>query len=1465
MTLSAVIEVGLDGSKVAEGVAPITRTLENFGKTAQRVGQEAGAAMGKVGDGADKSSAKIEAATRNMISSLERRIAAATATAAGGEREYLEIIARQRGINLERINPYLKQLDDLKNKQVAVGMSAAAMNNAMRNVPAQFTDIVVSLQGGQKPMTVLLQQGGQLKDMFGGIGPAAKALGGYITGMITPVGLAAAAIAGLGATYYFGAQEAVKFKKQIAASGGAAGLSANQMIALSERISAIGVGTQSLAVDSLNAMLSAGNISSSVMEKAAIAGIKAQKSLGMSIEDSAKQFSELAKTPSASIEKLNDKYHFLTLEIYRQIKALEDQGKTAEAAQLAQSSYADALIGRSQKVTDTLTEWERGWERIKRISYGALDGVFDFGREDSSAKKIEKLLKEREGLKARRADNDKRGEGAYYGGLIDTQLAQNEKLINQERAKLDLVKEKAAAIEKANIATDAGIKFDREGEKFLSKEAKMIRDIAEARGLGAQAGLRQSEIEERVAAIREKAEDKAKTTAPRISKEVSAYDTLIKSIHEKIAASQLEMSGYSQLSESQKETIKLDELVATAKKKGQALNVDEARTQLQILSANERINKETEFYIAQAKAKTDASSALIKSAEDEAAKQEDLAKYFGLSKSAIDQLQIARLEEQLAQKGGIEACTAETVALNALIEAKKRSALASANFEQQDAIKKSKESMNAEWKKSVEQYDDIFRKGFAGMVNGGKDAWSSFTTSLVTTFKTSVADQIYKMFAQPFVVKMVGSMMGVFGSDSGVGSAAAASGAAGGSGSMFGSSMSMLSAGKTLWQGFSTAGGGLLATAGSAITSGGSALGLTSVSQFGSGLTAGTGAFLGQGATVAGSATGTGALASSAGAAGASSVSWIPIAGWIAAGMMTAHNLQKQGWDSGNMGGLSNTGKVLGSGTLAVDSLLRGLGMSSTLANIFSGQSTIARIFGRKAPEVRAFGIEGTIGASGLAGNTYQNITEKGGWFRSDKNYTKTGAIEASTQAMFDESTKSIIAASKGFGAALGVDASVIDGYSKQIKLAFGSDEKANQEQVTKLFSGIADELSMRLVPSLTSMSKTGETSSQTLQRLSGDLTATNLAMKALGLATYAVSIDGAKGAESLITLFGSLQDLQTASSSYYDNFYSDAEKLKLNTSLVADAFAAAGKTMPGTREALRAMVETAKSAGDESSYASLIKLSSAFASVVAATDTTTAALQAKAKAEANANERAGLSKELMQQMNDVVGLRKLELDAIDASNRGLKQQIYDLQDKQKAEELAAASAQKLVDSWQSITDSLVSEITRIKGLIGGDSAQSYAGAQSQFAVTTAQARAGDQNAAKLLPQLSQTMLAMAEQNAASAFDLLRIREMTAASLAATATDYKKYGVTLPSFDIGTDYVPEDQIAKIHRGERITPAAYNRSDVTNADLVAEIKMLNEKVAQLIAINARTEVHARGSADVLDRVTNGGAVMMTEAA
>lgn len=63
------------------------------------------------------------------------------------------------------------------------GVSAAQTQAALRQLPAQFTDIFTSLAGGQNPLMVLIQQGGQIKDSFGGVGATFDVLSSKIKGL----------------------------------------------------------------------------------------------------------------------------------------------------------------------------------------------------------------------------------------------------------------------------------------------------------------------------------------------------------------------------------------------------------------------------------------------------------------------------------------------------------------------------------------------------------------------------------------------------------------------------------------------------------------------------------------------------------------------------------------------------------------------------------------------------------------------------------------------------------------------------------------------------------------------------------------------------------------------------------------------------------------------------------------------------------------------------------------------------------------------------------------------------------------------------------------------------------------------------------------------------------------------------------------------------------------------------------
>ncbi|MCJ7364070.1 phage tail length tape measure family protein [Klebsiella quasipneumoniae] len=143
----------------------------------------------------------------------------------------------------DRLNSKLAESRDaLEKTQAQLGktsQSAAQTANAMRMIPAQMTDIVVGLSTGQSPFMVLMQQGGQLKDMFGGIGPAIKGVGTYVMGLVNTYSVAAASVGLLTYAVYQNRQEIDAATKiattSLGANGDAAERLALNMVAISDK------------------------------------------------------------------------------------------------------------------------------------------------------------------------------------------------------------------------------------------------------------------------------------------------------------------------------------------------------------------------------------------------------------------------------------------------------------------------------------------------------------------------------------------------------------------------------------------------------------------------------------------------------------------------------------------------------------------------------------------------------------------------------------------------------------------------------------------------------------------------------------------------------------------------------------------------------------------------------------------------------------------------------------------------------------------------------------------------------------------------------------------------------------------------------------------------------------------------------------------------------------------------------
>ena len=378
------------------------------------------------------------------------------------------------------------ELEVTQSQLSKTGMSAKQTAFAMRMLPAQMTDIVVGLSTGQSPFMVLMQQGGQLKDMFGGIGPAIKGVGSYVLGLINPFTLAAAAVGVLGLAYYKGSQEQDEFNKSLILTGNQLGTTSGQLADIAQRAGNAADSTTGAAAAVLNQLVRSGKVASSSLEQVTTAIVKTSEVTGISTEQLVNDFNEIAKDPVSAISKLNDQYHFLTIATYNQIKALQDEGNQQEAARIATEAYSSSMIQRTNQIKENLGYLETAWKAVADSAKWAWDSMLDIGREASLDQKISDVLRQIDEIEKNTRP------GVFGLGGIGDGGAQNKRLARLKQQLGVLQAEKIAqdvlnsSINDYNKRQQEGIELrqraDAFSKQYQTREQQRAREGANKRG-----------------------------------------------------------------------------------------------------------------------------------------------------------------------------------------------------------------------------------------------------------------------------------------------------------------------------------------------------------------------------------------------------------------------------------------------------------------------------------------------------------------------------------------------------------------------------------------------------------------------------------------------------------------------------------------------------------------------------------------------------------------------------------------------------------------------------------------------------------------------------------------------------------------------------------------------------------------------------------------------------------------------
>ncbi|MFB4123980.1 phage tail tape measure protein [Escherichia coli] len=264
------------------------------------------------------------------------------------------------------------------------GISVGQYKAAMRTLPAQFTDIATQLAGGQNPWLILLQQGGQVKDSFGGMIPMFRGLAGAITLPMVGVTSLAVATGALAYAWYQGDATLSEFNKTLVLSGNQAGLTADRMLTLSRAGQAAGL-TFNQARESLAALVNAGVRGGEQFDAINQSVARFASASGVEVDKVAEAFGKLTTDPTSGLMAMARQFRNVTAEQIAYVAQLQRSGDEAGALQAANDIATKGFDEQTRRLKENMGTLETWADKTGKAFKSMWDAILDIGRPESSA------------------------------------------------------------------------------------------------------------------------------------------------------------------------------------------------------------------------------------------------------------------------------------------------------------------------------------------------------------------------------------------------------------------------------------------------------------------------------------------------------------------------------------------------------------------------------------------------------------------------------------------------------------------------------------------------------------------------------------------------------------------------------------------------------------------------------------------------------------------------------------------------------------------------------------------------------------------------------------------------------------------------------------------------------------------------------------------------------------------------
>ena len=500
----------------------------------------------------------------------------------------------------------------------------------------------------------------------------------------------------------------------------------------------------------------------------------------------------------------------------------------------------------------------------------------------------------------------------------------------------------------------------------------------------------------------------------------------------------------------------------------------------------------------------------------------------------------------------------------------------------------------------------------------------------------------------------------------------------------------------------------------------------------------------------------------------------------------------------------------------------------------------LAAMFGRGPYKFRQQSLQGTVSSSGFDGDITNVFRSKGGLFMSNKHKSVTERFTPEMQMLFDSTIGGFFQAASAATANLGLDAKLVENFSKEIQIKSEKGQKLTEEAITKMLQGIGDDIAKAALPVVDEFKKIGETSIQTLSRLSNEFTVLTGAAGLLfnktaeqskafinqfGFSDRTAFLDKAGGADAFAGMVAG----------FAQNFLSNDQRMRPVIESLVSQRDKLGLSGINSRDQYVTAVQSGRLNQDQLIF--LLKNQEAINQVFVYLDNI-----AKASPSA-AQGLAAVSRELRITDADSTDYgRRLNKSIQDTTSaiaelEGIAKQLMGTVN--QINPLSINEARGIVSSGNANDPRLQSALSTLSGM-GTDGFGSLIDFQ----------RAKAQNVAAISSLQDSIAGQISEKNRElDQFNFEKL--MFQSALQRAAQMYSEAA----SYDVG-GYVPRTGMAIIHKDEQIlTPGQQDK-------ITAEIAQMREELGKELAAIAK---HTEKTATLIDDVSAGGTAMLTEAA